>query len=96
MNVAWPPFSAVSASQVTFSISRSIAEPSAVKKRAPSCVIATISSFSICWTWRVSLRKAGMAEAKNCSPSPRPTISGHSLRAATSTSGSAPAMATNA
>ena len=32
-------------------------------------------------TSRVWARKAGIAEARNCSPSPRPTISGHSLRA---------------
>ena len=96
MNVACPPFSAVSASQVTSSTSRSIGVPSALKKRAPAEVIATISSSRICWTRRVSLRNAGMAEARNCSPSPRPTISGHSLRAPTSRSGSSPAIATNA
>ena len=32
-----------------------------------------------------------MAEARNVSPSPRPTISGHSLRAPTSRSGSSSA-----
>ena len=37
--------------------------------------------------WRVSARNAGTAEATNCSPSPRPTISGHSLRAPTSSVG---------
>ena len=36
------------------------------------------------WTRRVSARNAGMAEATNCSPSPRPMTSGHSLRAPTS------------
>ena len=37
-----------------------------------------------------------MAQAKNVSPSPRPTISGHSLRAPTSVSGSSSDIATNA
>ncbi len=46
------------------------------------------------WTWRVWARKAGMPEARNCSPSPRPTISGHSLRAPTMTPGSSAATAT--
>ena len=39
------------------------------------------------WTRRVSRRNAGIAEPMNCSPSPRPMISGHSLRAPTSTPG---------
>src|SRR3954451_22528305 len=34
------------------------------------------------WTLRVCARKAGMAEARNVSPSPRPMISGHSRRGA--------------
>ena len=34
------------------------------------------------WTRRVSRRNAGIAEAMNCSPSPRPMISGHSLAGA--------------
>ena len=52
-------------------------------KRTSSAVTTTISSFSISWTRRVWARKAGIAEPRNCSPSPRPTTSGHSLRAAT-------------
>ena len=62
----------------------------------PSGVISTISPFSMYCTRRVSLRKAGMALAKKVSPSPRPTISGHSLRAPTSVSGSSADIATNA
>ena len=38
----------------------------------------TISPSSMYWTRRVRARKAGTAEARNCSPSPRPTTSGHS------------------
>ena len=45
---------------------------------------------------RVWARNAGMPEARNCSPSPRPTISGHSLRAPTTTPGSSAATATSA
>src|SRR5947208_1869755 len=36
------------------------------------------------WTWRVWARNAGMAEPMNVSSSPRPMMSGHSLRAPTS------------
>ena len=56
----------------------------------------TISPFSMYWTVRVWARKAGTAEATNCSPSPLPTTSGHSLRAPTSVSGSSTLIATNA
>ena len=55
-------------------------------------VSTTSSSSSSAWTVRVWARKAGMPEARNCSPSPRPTISGHSLRAPTSTPGSSAAI----
>ena len=55
-----------------------------------------VSSSSMYWTRRVSRRNAGIAEAMNCSPSPRPTISGHSLRAPTSSPGSSALIATNA
>ncbi len=54
----------------------------------PSGRRTTISSFSTNCTRRVCARKAGTAEATNCSPSPRPTTSGHSRRAPTSSSGS--------
>ena len=46
--------------------------------RTPSGCSTTISPFSTYWTRRVCARNAGTAEATNCSPSPRPTISGHS------------------
>ena len=96
MNVSKPPFSAVSASQSISTISRSSGSPAAFWKVAPSRPIVTISPLSMYWTRRVSRRKAGIAEARNVSPSPRPTISGHSLRAPTRRSGSSPARATNA
>ena len=65
-------------------------------KRAPSAVISTISSSWTSWTRRVSARKAGIAEAMKLSPSPRPTTSGHSLRAPTITPGWSADIATNA
>ena len=65
-------------------------------KREPSGVRATISPSCTSWTLRVSDMKAGMADAMKLSPSPRPTTSGHSLRAPTSTSGSSADIATNA
>ena len=67
-----------------------------VQESAPSGRTATISSFSTSWMRRVSDRKAGIAEAMKCSPSPTPTTSGHSLRAPTSRSGSSARIATNA
>ena len=96
MNVSKPCFSAVSASQSISTISRSSAAPAAVENSTSSGRNTTISSFSMYWTWRVWRRKAGIAEAMNCSPSPRPTISGHSLRAPTSSPGSSALIATNA
>jgi hypothetical protein len=65
-------------------------------KREPSAVISTISPSLTSWTLRVSARKAGIAEAMKLSPSPMPTTSGHSLRAATSTPGWSADIATNA
>ena len=96
MKVSKPPFSAVSSSQSISTISRSSSVPSGSTNVVPSGVISTISPFSMYWTRRVSRRKAGMALAKKVSPSPRPTISGHSLRAPTSVSGSSSDIATNA
>ena len=65
------------------STSRSTGAPSAVMNSTPSGRSTTSSSFSMYWTSRVCAMNAGIAEATNCSPSPRPTISGHSRRAAT-------------
>ena len=96
MNVSNPPFSAVSSSQSTVSTARSSSSPEAVVIVTSSGVSTTISPFSTYCTRLVSARNAGTAEATNCSPSPRPTIRGHSLRAPTSTSGSSRLMATNA
>ena len=48
----------------------------------------TISSSPTSCTRRVSRRKAGIAEATKCSPSPTPITSGQSLRAPTIVSGS--------
>ena len=64
--------------------------------RAPSGSTVTISPFLSPSDVRVSARKAGIAEATKVSPSPRPTISGHSWRAATSVSGCSACMATKA
>ena len=96
MNVSYPPFSAVSSSQSTVSTARSNSSPAGVVIVTPSGRSTTISSLSKNCTRRVCARKAGTAEATNCSPSPRPTISGHSRRAPTSVSGSSRLIATNA
>src|SRR4051795_9061186 len=96
MNVSKPPFSAVSSSQSISTTSRESSSPSGVRNCVPSGVMTTSSPFSMYWTLRVWARKAGIAEARNVSPSPRPTTSGHSLRAPTSTSGSSRRMATKA
>jgi hypothetical protein len=52
-------------------------------KVAPSGVIATTSPSSISCTRRVSRRNAAIEDAKNISPSPTPTTSGHWSRAPT-------------
>ncbi len=62
----------------------------------PPASSETTSSSSITTTSRVSRRKAGIAEATNCSPSPTPITSGHSRRAATSRPGSSAWIATKA
>ena len=87
MNVSYPCFSASSAFQSISTISRCTGSPAAVVNSTSSGVSITISSSWMYWTRLVWARKAGMAEAMNCSPSPRPMISGHSLRAPTSTPG---------
>ena len=77
-------------------MSRSMVLPSGAMKRDPCGVMATISPSWTSCTLRVSDMKAGIAEAMKLSPSPRPTTSGHSLRAPTSTSGSSAVIATKA
>src|ERR671932_587795 len=65
MNVSEPPFSALSSSQSTGSISLCSTSPSAPKNRAPSGVIATTSPSSISWTRRVSRRNAAIDEVRD-------------------------------
>ena len=96
MNVSKPPFSAVSSSQSIVSMARSCDTPSLSRTSTESARTTTISPFSMNWTRRVWARNAGTADAMNASSSPRPTTSGHSRRAPTSTSGSSSAIATNA
>ena len=96
MKVSKPPFCAVSGSQSTVWMGRSTDSPAGVVMVTSSGRSVTISPFSMNWTRRVWARKARTAEATNCSPSPRPTINGHSLRAPTSTSGSSSVIATKA
>src|SRR3954449_8983090 len=61
--------------------SRSTSVPSGFRKVTSSGVITTISPFSMNCTRRVSRRKAGMAEARNVSPSPRARAGGDPLAA---------------
>ncbi len=63
---------------------------------APSGSMVTISSLSIWRTLRVCARNAGIAEARNVSSEPSPTISGHSFRAPTRSSGWSACIAPNA
>jgi hypothetical protein len=59
-------------------------------------VIETTSPSSISWIERVSPMNAAAIEAKNISPEPTPTSSGHWWRAPTSSSGWSWWMTTNA
>ena len=84
-------------SQSSSTTSWSTAEPSAAQRNLdPAGVMTAISPSLGNWTARVSVRKAAAFEARNASPSARPTTMGHCSRAPTSMSGWSRWMTTNA
>ena len=87
MNERKPPFSAAAASQSTVYRRASAGSPSnPVTETAPGVIVTT-------WSWpssrasRVCEMKAATSDPRKFSPSPRPTTSGESCRAPTTTSG---------
>src|SRR3972149_4419921 len=91
-----PPFSAGRGPQAIGWGARPAREPANRVMRIPAGGTIAVSPSSRKTTSRVWGRRAGMSEATNCSPSPRPSTSGGPMRAATSVWGSSRGVSTRA